>query len=376
MKRRLVTLGLLALVSAPSGLGAQGLDRLVLAGRFESYTFDPGLGFTKVTEFTVPVGLDLNLGRPVNVTLSSGYARIELTNAAGTETSVDGVLDTEVRLALNVVPGKLIVVATGVIPTGIKTIEQSQLSLLGAISSDVIGFAAPTIGSGGSIGGGLVGAVPVGRFALGLGATYKHALLYEPIVNDPSELQAGAEVRVRAGLEGPLGRTTYLRLAGVFAARGKDQFGGQTQNGVGNRIIGYFAINQGVGNAQITVYAFDVYRSGPRIEATALGAAVIPKGNVVAAGTRIDLRFGRGTRVTPRAEYRLSSSASADDPTGSTRRLGNSFRFGLDLRQQVVPRFALVLQGDGVIGEIRTDASNAFTNFDGFRVGLFLEVTP
>ena len=368
MRNRLLIAGLLGLAAAPPGLAAQvEITSGVLAGRYESYSIDPGffgLGPLKVTALTVPLGFNLGLGRFGTLALSSGFAQIDLTETGVGETSVSGILDTEIRLGINVVPGNLILVTTAVIPTGIKPL-QGEENILAVISSDVIGFAAPTIGTGGSFGGGLVGAVPVGRFALGLGATYKYSLSYAPLQDIQSELQVGPEFRVRAGLEGPLGPRTYLRLAGVFATRGEDELGG-ARTGSGNRVIGYVALNQGVGNSQVTVYAFDVYRSDP----SEIAAGTLPKGNLLAAGTRIDLRLGQNTAVIPRAEFRTSEAES--------RRAGRSFRFGLDLRQTLSPRFVVVLQGDRVVGNVRDvlDSNSLLTDFDGFRASVFLTVTP
>ena len=378
MRPRRAFTGLLGVVLLPGTLAAQRLDRSVVAARYESYSFDPGLPFTSVSELTIPVGVDLSLGRYVGLSISTAYARIEI-DSASTSMSLNGILDTEVRLGVNIIPGRLVAIATGVVPTGLKTLEQDQAAILGALASDVIGFAAPSIGTGGSFGGGVVAAFPLGQFALGLGGTYKYALEYQPFEGDVGDLRIGPEFRGRVGLEGPLASRTYLRLAGVVAARGKDRLDGVVQNGVGHRVIGYVAVNQGFGNHQVTIYGFDVYRGSAQIEATATGAARLPKGNLIAGGTRIDLRLGQATTVTPRGEIRHSTAAPPFDPTNPNagmRRQGTAVRFGIDLRQQLAPQFAIVVQGDGLVGDVRQPAGTAFTSFDGYRAGLFLHVTP
>src|SRR5262249_14520496 len=138
---------------------------------FEGYKFDPGLVFNKVVELTIPVGLTAQLGRFGAFALSTGYAKVDLTTADPSQLSsqsISGLLDTEGRLSINLVPGKLMLLMTGAIPTGTKTVQQEQLPILGALSSDVIGFSAANLGTGGNVGGGLAGAVPIGKFALGL----------------------------------------------------------------------------------------------------------------------------------------------------------------------------------------------------------------
>jgi len=196
---------------------------------YESYTFDPGLPYAKVTEIAVPVGIDLSIGRRIDVTLSSGYVSLDLSPDSAYP-RVSGMIDTEARIGINIVPGRLIAVITGAVPTGTK-VDSAYSTVLAPIASDVIGFAIPTLGAGGSLGGGLVGAVPVGRFAIGLGATYSYPFSYQPFGDAATELIPGSELRARLGVEGPLARTTYMRFAGVFAVRAQDEYGGQLQPG-------------------------------------------------------------------------------------------------------------------------------------------------
>ncbi len=376
MTIRRVVFGLLVLAAASSSVAAQGHNRLMAAARYESYSFKlGGVELGSLSELTVPVGFDASLGRLLTVAVSSGYASITASSSGEPDETVSGVLDTEIRLGVNLIPGTLIFVLTGVIPTGIKTLDQDEAAVVGPLAIDVIGFSAPSIGSGGAVGGGLVGAVPIGRWALGLGATYKYGLSYEPLAGSAAELRVGPELRTRLGLEGPLGRRTYLRLAGIYAARGKDTFQDNTQNGVGNRLIGYIALSQVFGNSQLVVYSFDVYRDGPRVEPTAIGAALLPKGNLLAGGFRFDLRLGRSTTITPRAEYRSSASA-ADTTDTSLRNVGWAVRFGVDLGQDLSPRFRAVFQVDGFTGAARDDQTMPYVDIDGFRAGVFLTVRP
>ncbi|HEX9728113.1 MAG TPA: hypothetical protein VGA37_06400 [Gemmatimonadales bacterium] len=375
MTTRRIGLVLAAALVLPLSAQAQ-FSRIRSGVLFESYKFDDGLIYNKVTEMTIPIGIDVALGRFATVTLSTGYATVDLKSADPsqlTNQSLSGLLDTQVRFGVNVVPGRLIALVTGTAPTGIKTVKRNELAILGALSSDLIGFASPTVGSGGSVGGGFAGAIPAGRFALGLGATYKLPLQYQPVVNDTDELKPGAEMRFRAGLEGPLARQTYLRVAGIFAIRSKDEVAAVAQPGVGNRMIGYLALSQGFGSAQLTLYGFDVYRAGPSVESTPVGAAILPKGNLIAAGARLALQLGRTTTIGPRFEFRYS--AAAEDATATKLdRQGNSMRFGVDIRQALSQAFSLVVQGGAVTGNVVQGGSDV--GFNGFRTSLFLELTP
>ncbi|OGU17808.1 MAG: hypothetical protein A3K13_09300 [Gemmatimonadetes bacterium RIFCSPLOWO2_12_FULL_68_9] len=346
---------------------------------YESYNFDTLLVFDRVSEMTVPFGLSYNLGRLGNIALSSGYARVDLRSTDTTlgDQQLSGLLDTEARLSVNLVPGKLVMLVTGAVPTGIKTVQQKELAILGALSSDVVGFAASNLGSGGNVGGGLVGAFPLGRWAAGFGATFRQPMGYAPVLGEDEQLKPGSEIRLRAGLEGPLARRTYVRTAAILARTSKDRiaFAGadSTRNGVGNRLITYLSVNQGIRSFSLTAYVFDVLRGDPQMEPTAVGAAVLPRGNVLALGGRLDVPLGGATTVTPNAEWR-ASDAAPNDTTTALERLGTSLRYGVDVRHRLTRSMAVVFQGAGTSGYIVQAGDRV--NLSGYRVGLHLELTP
>jgi len=207
-----------------------------------------------------------------------------------------------------------------------------------------------------------------------LGGTYKLPLTYVPVSDRGDELKPGQEFRFRAGLEGPIGRRSYIRIAGIYAMRSKDELDSETQNGVGNRIVGYVSLNQGLGQTTLVLYGFDVFRSDPQIEPTAIGAAILPRGNLTAAGLRWTVPLASGISVGPRAEFRYSLRA-LDDTDTALRKAGQSVRFGVDLRNQVNPQLAIVVQGDGITGEL-ADPNRMMVGFQGFRFAVHTEITP
>jgi hypothetical protein len=369
---------MLAIAGIP--LQAQSTVEVRAAGFYESYTFDTDAGslqLKQIDELSVPVGIDVHFGRIGDLTISSGYAHVKLTSKNPSilpDQTISGILDTEARLSLNLIPGNLLILVNGALPTGMKQVEEDELAVLGALSSDIIGFASPQMGSGGNVGGGFAGAFAVGRFALGVGGTYRLPLAYVPVSGRDQELKPGQEFRFRAGLEGPLSRRTYLRIAGIYARRLKDEINSALQNGVGDRMVGYLSLNQGIGRSTLILYGFDVFRSNPRIEETVTGAAILPRGNLLAAGMRWTFRVGRNTTLGPRGEFRLSHTA-ADESDVTLRYTGYSTRAGLDLRQQFNQQLAVVLQAGGIAGAM-ADINRTMVDFRGFRVALHTEVTP
>jgi hypothetical protein len=370
-----------------AAMPAQGQARV--SGRsavfFESYDFPkpdsgPGLVFDRVRELTVPIGLTYDLGRLGSLALSTGYARVTLRSADTARLAhqeVSGLLDTEVRLSLNLVPGRAMLLLTGALPTGTKSVQQQELSVLGAISSDVIGFATSSLGTGGNVGAGLAGAVPLGRWAAGFAGSFKQPLGYQPVIGESRQLKPGSEIRVRGGLEGPLARRTYLRVAGILARTAKDRVAiagsDSVRNGVGNRFITYLSVNQGIGRLGLTLYGFDVLRGDPQIEQTAQGAAILPRGNLLAAGGRVDVPLGAATSLAPNAEWRVSDAAP-DEKTKGLERLGGSLRLGVDLRHRLGSSLALILQAGRTGGYVYQSGNRV--SLSGFRVAAHVEITP
>ncbi len=364
----------LALFAAPTAVAAQGNLDVRVSTLFEGYNFGAGLPFKKISQFTVPVSITYQLGRFGNVALSSGYATVDLTSSDPTQLAdqtVSGVLDTEARLSVNVVPGRLVALFTGSVPTGVKTVAFEELSILGVIASDVIGFATSNFGSGGNVGGGFAGAVPWGRMAVGFGATYRRPLSYQPVLGRPDKLRPGAEVRLRTGIEGPIARRTYIRLAGIYARREKDQIDGATKNGVGNRVVGYAAVNHGLGSSQITLYVFDVFRGDPQIEQTATGAGFLPRGNLLGVGGEVTLPVGLTASLVPRFEFR-HSSAALDEVNRSLQKLGQSLRVGVDFRARAMQNVAIVVHVDALTGSVRQ--AGADIGITGLRTALHIEL--
>jgi hypothetical protein len=383
MKTLRLLLGVCALALWAQPALAQSTIETRTAFFAEAYRFDPGLSFNKIRQYTVPIGLTLPFGDKGHVALSTGYTAVELYSADVSQLRnqwLSGIMDTEARVAWNALPGRLTLLLTGTIPTGITGVQTQELTALAALTSDVIGFTAPSLGAGGGVGLGFAAAMPVGSWALGLGGTFRKSFRYEYVASDPNRLTPGSEMRLRAGIEGRLGRKTYLRVASVLAHRLKDQVGSTTRHGIGVRLVGYLAVSHGVANTSLQVYAFDVYRSKPQIETTAVGAGFLPRGNLIGVGASWTVpawKFG----VTPRAEFRYSAQAPlAFDPvtdlpmtSGPVERAGESFRLGITARYPLMQGVAVVAQGSWVTGSVVQDGD---VGFYGTRGALHLEWRP
>lgn len=210
--------------------------------------------------------------------------------------------------------------------------------------------------------------------ALGLAASYRYQLGYKPIAGEEKTLRPGADMRFRLGFEGPLTQRTYLRIAGIVAVRQKDAIDDTVTNGVGSRLTGYVSLNQGIGaTSTVNLYVFDVFRGAPQIEKTAIGAAFLPRGNLLTAGVQYVQRVSARTSLVPTLEYRISHSAP--DTTTSMERTGSSVRGGLDLRHRINPRYTVVFDGSYLTGDLQSLAGvRTDVRMSGYRIALLLEV--
>jgi hypothetical protein len=365
----------LVLFGSAASLAAQTDVRVSVSGSVESYAFDPGFEFSRVSQFAVPVGIQAKFGEAADLTVSTGYLHVALTSRdtqALPDQDLRGALDTEIRLGWHVVPRRVIAFVTGVLPTGTQTVTEDQLTILGALASDVIGFRVPIPGSGGGAGGGFGAAFPLSAsWSAGIGGSVRVPFAYQPLSSVADEIKPGTDVRVRIGVEGSLARRTYLRVASMFARQGEYKVADTGRSAVGNRIMGHLSLNQGIGTGALTVYAFDVFRSSAEV----VGASVLPRGNLLGAGARYELPLGARITAIPRAEFRFSDQATPEDD--ALRRAGTSMRFGADVNFDVNGPLRIVVQGDGLFGSLRPDATaGELADLSGWRAGVFLEWRP
>ncbi len=377
MRTPVAGLTLLTLSLLGGRLEAQKLINDVHAAVFaERYSFEEGLSFGRLSQFTAPIGIDLPLSRWGALAVSTAYVYTKVESAVDglPDEELKGLADTDLRLSINMLPGRLMLLLGGVIPTGIETVDPRELSLLGAITSDIIGVTTNELGTGGKAALGVVGAFPVGKFALGLGVTADNSFAYQPVSDTTARLKPGNQLKIRAGFEGPLARRTYLRFAGLVAVRGSDEVDGSAVNTVGNRITGYLSLNQAIGSTSLIFYGFDIYRADPHLEPTALGSAYLPPGNLWAAGLRWDIPVATVWSLAPRAEFRNSHLAPLDDPDAPLRLAGRSLRAGADFGRRLGRSFSLVLQADGITGFVVQEGTRI--GLSGFRVALHGQFVP
>lgn len=352
---------------------AQGQLTVSTAVVRDYYSFSPGLGFEDIAELSIPVVAHLPLSSRTDLLVSTGYASLSSTGSGGNDDlRLSGILDTEARLSYELLPGRLSVLASGVLPSGIQSVQSEQVPLLALISNEALDMSTVRFGGGGGLGLGFSGAVPVGRMALGVAATLRQEFAYGPVSDTPTELDPGIESRIRVGLEGPVGDVGYLRLAGVLSRRGEDRIDGDGQGASGSLWTGYAALERALTSSTLVLYLFESFRTGPRIEGTAFGPTVLPRSNVFAVGGRWAFPLRGSDLITARFEYR-STRAAPEADVEELEALGNAFRAGFEYRLPIRRNTAIVGQAEGLIGESGDLSGADLTGLTGYRLGLHLE---
>jgi hypothetical protein len=167
--------------------------------------------------------------------------------------------------------------------------------------------------------------------------------------------------------------------------RGKDKVGApgalESQPTNTNRFVGYLEVRQGFGNMQTTVYGYDVYRSEPGFEGTAVGLAYLPPGNLLTLGFRHLIPASRSLSILPRAEWRMSTlrietgTDANENPTfGALRKAGQSLRLGVDVTRVLSRGLTAELRGSGLFGEVLPLGLNVSTS--GWRASFILTYRP
>jgi hypothetical protein len=405
--KRITLLCSAACLAAATSADAQSPIRVTLQPSYESYSFDTEQPYySDISQFAVPVGVFVPIGQRMDLAISGGYTVVRMTGSAATDDpyndlDLSGLLDTQLRFSWQVVPNRVVAFLTGVAPTGIKTLDdQEKLNALAWLASDVMGFRAPVLGTGGSAGGGFGAAVPLGTsWSVGVGGSAKLRFPYTPVegLENPAasggqilEITPGTDVRVRLGVEGALARNTYLRIATIFATQTNDKVNDINANGVGNRFIGYLSLNQRIGSGSVTLYGYDVYRAD--LEYLGVGA-VLPQGNLIGVGMRYEARLGAKFHLTPSVEFRNSAQVltppNGDPPPANAaiRKVGDSWRFGADIAYELSEAFSVVFRGSGFAGSLFRNVFDQSLNtpgavqivdnkLSGWRAGIHLEWTP
>jgi hypothetical protein len=351
----------------PAIITAQAADMIARSGAFfDSYSFGTGLAFRSISELTIPFSVTQRVGDRLVLDVGTAYASASVRTADGSTINHSGLVDTDLRASVGIIPGRLIFNVAGKIPTGATTVPDTTIPLFGATATDLLGFTTPTFGSGGGISAGLASAFRLGSdWAVGTGASYRYGASYTPLKGG-STLTPGGEIRVRAGVEGPFGHGKYFRGALVYTTTADNDLGDGRQSAIGDRVLAYAAVSLPLGSSSLALYGWEMRRLRAR-DFDVAGTIVVPRGNVLALGARLDRPLSPKATLAPMVEFRHELTG----PTSRMQLLGYLMRTGTDLRYQLTTHAAAVLQAQFAFGSLRSPG--AVVSVVGPRVGALIE---
>jgi hypothetical protein len=333
---------------------------------FESYSFGSGLAFNRISEFTIPVSVTQRFGDRLALDVSTAFASASVSEPGGGKIDHSGFIDTDLRATVGLIPGKLVFNLVGTIPTGATAVPDTTIPLFGATATDLLGFTTPGFGSGGGVSAGFASAFKMGSsWAVGTGASYRYGMSYTP-VQGGSEMSPGGEVRARVGLEGPFGGGKYFRGAFIYTTTGANDLGAGSQSTIGDRFLLYAAVNMPLGNSKLSVYGWEMRRMRAR-DFTTSGTVSVPRGNVLALGTRLDRPLSPKATLSPMIEFRHELTGAATQ----MELLGYLLRTGSDLRYRLGDRATAVLQAQLAFGKLQDEGTSV--SLFGPRLGLLIE---
>jgi hypothetical protein len=347
----------LAIAAVPAQLSAQGGPGFLSGAEYRSVSYAAGLPTKSMSEWAVPIGATLPLGRRLTIDAGTYYVNATRTDSSGASASLTGLTDLILRTAFQLKPDVAVLTVALNLPTGMGTLDPIQRQVASAAGSDLIPYPVQNFGAGFSVTTGLAFAAPVGPWALGLASSYRYNGSYQPLLGDTTSLTPGSEVRVRFGADRIVGQGR-VSLGLTYSTFSSNEFGFSP----GTRIIPQFSWSLPLGNNNLAFYGWDMWRNVDEAkDPTGLAA----QENTLALGAIFSLRTGRNT-LRPSVEYRKGWVG----PGGLQ---SNGTLVGVGLRYAMAASNRLT-----IVPVVRMDFGNygpQSVSFTGFTAGLTLRAS-
>lgn len=245
----------------PGGAGPDG--SLGLAARFEGYSFDSpdAAGLESLSLLTLPFHARAALPGPLALGIRGSFARGALVGADGVETTLSGLVDTEVALGLNLEAGGFSTTIAGIVvaPTGKATHSAEEARIAALVASEFLPFRINSWGMGGAAGISVTAARPFGQGSIGFGGGFITAREFEPFQTGPAGsfvYRPGNQLQLRFAADRNITRSARLSFALAFERSGEDLRDGESLYRAGNRYqaMGSYAFTAGARSTAV-VYA-------------------------------------------------------------------------------------------------------------------------
>jgi len=353
------------LLAAPrtAAFGQVVPERLGAGATMELYRFsDPGrIGIETLSLFTLPFAGRADVTRRFALSLGGAYARATLSRPDGSESTITGLTDTEVRATFVAGRDRVTFTAIALLPTGHERMTTDESDVAGAIAADVLPFRVTNWGTGGGLGGSVAAAVPVGGFGAGISAGYVVAREFEPIAGDDAfAYRPGNQLHLTAAVDRSFGGSGKLGIRISYLTFDADQANDANLYQAGDRLqaTASFGFAAGARSSSI-VYAGLLHRADGRFETS---STVLPAQDLLFTGIGMRIPLGAGI-VQPGLELRVLDGSDSGG-RGYTAGLGASGEFPAGAMT-----FAPTIRARLGRAEPRDGSSSSFT---GAEIGLII----
>jgi hypothetical protein len=354
---RLVALSL-ALASPAAAQRADGLPWTAGAGvRMESYAFADAdrVGIDQVRLVTVPLVTETRVAGRVRVGIAGAWASAALRHPDGTESTLSGLTDTELRLSLPLAGDRVMVTGFAVLPTGKERLSEEEMQVGSVIASDLLPFSISHWGSGGGFGGSVALARRLGPVGVGASGGFRASREYQAFEGEGAAYRPGNEAFLRLAVDRSFGagKATLLVSAHRYA---HDRLDGGNLYRAGDRwqLIGSYSFAGGR-RASGVVYAGVLHRENGSSLAELAGD--VPSQALYLAGAGARVTVGRGA-LLPSVDARVFRAADG---------VGQGYGVGVGASAEV-PAGAVVLVPSARLrlGNVlvRDDSRSAFTGME------------
>jgi len=322
----------LLLGAGAGSLQAQASDALYTrwAGytgfQVQSYSFSSG-PVSSTSQWAVPVVVLAPLGARASVDLTGHYQHSSSTTG-GTEQTISGLTDTQLRLLYTLTPDRAVVSFTMNLPTASHPTYASQGGVAGIAGSNYLSFPVSDFGTAFGVTGGLTYATPAGGWNLGFSGAVRYTGSYTPFSDQSQTYKPGVEFRARVGADRLLGQSSRL-LVGITASTfSTDQFTGTGTLPTGPyqpglRFIGDLGWSQMFGASALTIGLWDYYRGNGTFQ----DSLTVGKENIFNAEARFSIPAAPRFSLEPLVGVRTWNPAGQSG--GSFVSGGLAARYGL-----------------------------------------------
>lgn len=274
-----------------------------------SYIFAGSTGLDHASQLVVPIFAGMPIGRQFFLDVTSNYALTEVEGTNGVVERLDGFTDTQLRGTLTLGRDVAVLSVSINLPTGVATVEQNQLTVLGNTAQTFLPFAVANYGSGFGATSGLALARPFGAWNLGIAGAVRYLDGYRPIAGVRGEYKPGVEGRVRLGADRLVGERGRVTFGVTWSNFGTDEFAGQVQSGAysyrpGARFIAEAGYARQFGRSTVHGYGWAYFRQDGRTT-DSVGSSLSGAENLYDLGLMLVTPIGPRVVLDPGLDVRV-----------------------------------------------------------------------